>query len=235
MPELHLGDLTVDVVFKNIKNVHLSVYPPTGRVRISAPSAMPMETVRLFAISRVGWIRKQQRRQQGQARETPREYLERESHELWGRRYLLRVIEGVERSAVQLSHRQIELHVPTGADQAQRAAVLDQWYRQALRAAVAKSLPVWEQRLGVTVERFFIQRIKTQWGGSRPETRTIRLNLELAKKDRECLEYVLLHELAHFQVSHHGEAFVALLDQHMPNWRQVKQHLNALPLGALDG
>jgi len=228
--ELRLGDIAVDVVLKDIKNVHLSVYPPTGRVRISAPCSMSLETIRLFAISRLGWIKRQQRKQRAQERETPREYIERESHYLWGRRYLLRLVDDASRSYVAIDHRHIELGVPSGADAAKRQAVLDSWYREELRSATAELIAKWQERLGVEVERFFIQRMKTKWGGSSPGRRTIRLNLELAKKDPECLDYVVLHEMAHFLVPNHSEGFVALLDQNMPNWRHVRKHLNDLPL-----
>lgn len=232
--ELRLGDISVDVVLKDIKNVHLSVHPPTGRVRIAAPRSMPFETIRLFAISRLGWIKRQQRRQRAQDRERPREYIERESHYLWGRRYLLRVVEDAPRSYVAVDHRHIELGVPAGADTRKRQALLDSWYREELRTAASDIIQKWEHRLGVDVERFFIQRMKTKWGGSSPQRRTIRLNLELAKKDIECLDYVILHEMAHFIVPHHGDGFVALLDQHMPNWRHVRKHLNDLPLGHVE-
>lgn len=232
--ELQLGDVSVDVVFKDIKNVHLSVHPPTGRVRIAAPCSMNMDTVRLFAIAKLGWIKRQQRRQLSQKRETPREYIERESHYLWGRRYLLRVMENVPRSYVEIDHRHIELGVPKGADWERRQAVLDAWYRKELREAASVRIKAWQERLGVQVDRFFIQRMKTKWGGSSPQRRAIRLNLELAKKDIECLDYVILHELAHFIVPHHGEGFTALLDQQMPNWRHIRKHLNDLPLGHVE-
>ncbi|KPM17629.1 metal-dependent hydrolase [Citromicrobium sp. JL31] len=229
--ELQLGDLSVDVVLKDIKNVHLSVHPPTGRVRIAAPCNMSEDAIRLFAISKLGWIKRHQRRQQAQERETPREYIERESHYLWGRRYLLRIVEGASRSYVARSHRHIELGIPAGTDLEKRRAMLDGWYREELRGAAAALIDRQQQQLGVKVRRFFIQRMKTKWGGSSPQRGTIRLNLELAKKDIECLDYVILHELAHFIVPDHSEGFITLLDQHMPNWRQVKKHLNDLPLG----
>lgn len=229
--ELQLGDLSVDVVLKDIKNVHLSVHPPTGRVRIAAPCNMSEDAIRLFAISKLGWIKRHQRRQQAQERETPREYIERESHYLWGQRYLLRVVEGASRSYVARSHRHIELGIPAGADLEKRRAMLDGWYREELRGAAAALIDRRQQQLGVKLRRFFIQRMKTKWGGSSPQRGTIRLNLELAKKDIECLDYVILHELAHFIVPDHSEGFITLLDQHMPNWRQVKKHLNDLPLG----
>jgi predicted metal-dependent hydrolase len=219
------------VVFKDIKNVHLSVHPPTGRVRIAAPRGMTLDTIRLFAISKLGWIKRQQSRQRAQERERPREYIERESHYLWGKRYLLRVIEDSPRGYVVVDRRNIELGAPKGANAERRRAILGAWYRRKLRESASALIKTWQQRLGVKVDRFFIQRMKTKWGGSSPQRRTMRLNLELAKKDIECLDYVILHELAHFIVPNHSEGFVALLDRHMPNWGHVRKHLNDLPLG----
>lgn len=230
--ELQLGELSIDVVFKDIKNVHLSVYPPTGRVRIAAPCSMTIDTIRLFAISKLGWIKRQQRRQCAQERETPRDYIERESHYLWGRRYLLRIVDNAPRNYIAIDHRHIELGIREDAGRQKRQAVLDGWYREELRSAASELIAKWQDRLGVEVDRFFIQRMKTKWGGSTPQRRTIRLNLELAKKDIECLDYVILHEMAHFIVPNHSGGFVTLLDQHMPNWRHVRKHLNDLPLPA---
>lgn len=229
--ELQLGEISINVVFKNIKNVHLSVHPPTGRVRISAPNDMNFEAIRLYAVSKLGWIKRQQRRQRSQERETPREFIERESHYLWGRRYLLRIVENVPRSYVEVSHRHIELGVPKGGDIHKRRAILDNWYRSELRKVASEKIQVWQECLGVEVERFFIQRMKTKWGGSNPERRTVRFNLELAKKPIECLDYIVLHELVHFNVPNHSEGFTALMDKYMPNWRHVRKHLNDLPLG----
>lgn len=153
----------------------------------------------------------------------------------WGRRYLLRVVESGSRSYVARSHRHIELGIPSGADFEQRRAVLDSWYREELRGAASALIDRRQQQLGVELRRFFIQRMKKKWGGSSPQRGTIRLNLELAKKDIECLDYVILHELAHFIVPDHGEGFIALLDHHMPNWRHIRKHLNDLPLPAEGG
>lgn len=175
--QLQLGDLSIEVVLKDIKNVHLSVHPPTGRVRIAAPSDMPLDNIRLFAISRLAWIKRQQRKMCAQERESPREYVERESHYLWGRRYLLTIVENSPRSYVAINHRQIEIGVPNEADLDKRRAVLDVLYREALRDAASVLISKWQDRLGVEVSRFFIQGMKTKWGGSSPQRRTIRLNL----------------------------------------------------------
>jgi len=228
--ELNIGGIPVDVVFKDIKNVHLSVYPPTGRVRISAPSRMTIENVRLFAISKLGWIKKQQGKLLSQERETPREFLERESHYAWGRRYLLRVEETDGHAGVDIRHRDMALHVEPGASVQRRQELVDDWYRRELRQAAAPLIHKWEIALELQVSRFFVQRMKTKWGSSNPALRTIRLNLELAKKAPECLDYVVLHEMLHFIVPNHSNRFQALLDEKMPGWRHVRQGLNEAPL-----
>jgi predicted metal-dependent hydrolase len=230
LTELEIGDVTVDVVFKDIKNVHLSVYPPTGRVRVAAPSHMNLDTVRLFAISKIAWIRKNQRKIRAQERETPREFLERESHYLWGRRYLLRIEDHYDREDVLLGHKTIEMNVPKGASLEQKRDLLLSWYRDELRAASKPVIAQFEQQLGVQVQRFFIQRMRTKWGSSNPSNRSIRLNLDLARFDPECLRYVILHEIGHFLVPNHNAHFIALLDRHMPGWRPIRAKLNYGPL-----
>jgi predicted metal-dependent hydrolase len=231
MPQLQLGDIAVDVVLKDIKNVHLSVYPPTGRVRISAPEGMSIDTIRLFAIAKLDWIKLQQQKQLGQDRESAREYLDRESHYVWGRRYLLRVVEADARSSVQLEHDTLVLAVRSAADVAARQATLSEWYRQILKAEVQPLLAAWEPRLGVTVSDVFVQQMKTKWGSCNPSTRTIRLNTELAKKPAECLEYIVLHEMVHLLEPRHNPRFVALMSQFMPSWEHYRRTLNRLPVG----
>ena len=225
---LEIGEVSVDVVFKDIKNVHLSVYPPTGRVRISAPCRMTIENVRLFAISKLGWIKKQQGKLLSQERETPREFLERESHYVWGRRYLLRLEEGA--AGVELRHRDIVLHIGSESTPRRRQEVIDEWYRRELRIAALPLIHKWEVALELQLSRFFVQRMKTKWGSSNPTLRTIRLNLELAKKSAECLDYVVLHEMLHFLVPDHSARFQVLLDEKMPGWRHVRRTLNEAPL-----
>jgi predicted metal-dependent hydrolase len=227
---LKIGEVAIDVVFKDIRNVHLSVYPPEGRVRIAAPEKMSLDSIRVFAISRIGWIRKQQQKFLAQEREAPREYLERESHYLWGKRYLLTIVEGASRSSVNLGHRTIELTIPQGTTQDKKRLMLDELYRSELRKAASPIIQKWEENLEVRVERLFIQRMKTKWGSSNPSRRTIRLNLELAKHNVDCLNYVILHEIAHFIAPNHKERFVDILSYHLPNWRQIQRNLNAAPL-----
>ncbi|MBU1699646.1 MAG: M48 family metallopeptidase [Candidatus Eisenbacteria bacterium] len=228
--QLKLGDIVVDVVLKDIKNVHLSVYPPTGRVRISAPRRMSMETIRVFAISKLGWIKQKQKKLREQERETPREYLDRESHYLWGKRYLLVVAESNAPPSIELKHDRMLLRVRPGTDAYRRQALVEGWYREQIRKAVPLLLARWQPLMKVRVERFFVRRMKTRWGSCNRKARTIRLNTELAKKPAECLEYVVVHELAHLLEPTHNARFVALMDQFMPNWRVHREALNRLPI-----
>ena len=228
--QIQLGDMAVAVVRKDIKNVHLSVHPPTGRVTIAAPAHMAMDTIRVFAISKLAWIRQQQAKLQEQEREAPREYLDRESHYLWGKRYMLKLIEMDQAPAIELKHRKMHLHVRPGTSQAKCQAIVDEWYRQQLRLAAMPLIATWEARLGVKVERVFVQRMKTKWGSCNHHARTIRLNTDLSKKPPDCLEYLVVHELAHFLEPSHNARFVSLMDRHMPKWRSHQDALNRLPV-----
>ena len=230
MAQLNLGEISVDVVFKDIKNVHLSVYPPTGRVRISAPARMKLDSIRIFAISKLDWIKRQQTKLRGQERETPREYLERESHYLWGRRYLLRVVEEDAVPGVELAHRAMILRVRPQATEEKKEAIVAQFYRAQIGEAVSSLISKWTALMGVTVERLYVRQMKTKWGSCNPRARAIRLNTELAKKPKHCLEYILVHELAHFFEPHHGDRFVRSMDKFMPQWRQYREELNRHPL-----
>jgi hypothetical protein len=227
---LDLGEIAVDVTFKNIKNVHLSVYPPAGRVRISAPMRMSLDTVRVFAISKLVWIKQQQRKIREQERETPREYLNLESHYLWGRRYLLSVIEGNLHPTIEVQHSKLLLHVPLKTTEEKKQEVVAQWYRNQLKAAVPAVIARWSPVLEVTVNGFYVQHMKTRWGSCNHCAGTIRLNTELAKKPKGCLEYVVVHEMAHLLEPTHNARFIALMERFMPNWRIRRDHLNQLPV-----
>jgi predicted metal-dependent hydrolase len=230
MAQLDVGGVAVDVVLKNIKNVHLSVYPPTGKVRISAPLGMKLETIRVFAVSKISWIRSQQHKVLVQGRETPREYLERESHYLWGKRYLLQVIDSNAAASVEIDHNRLVLRVRQGATEQRKADVLDGWYREQIKNAVLPLIAQWEKRLGISVGRFHVQRMKTRWGSCNAASGSIRLNTDLAKKPRACLEYILVHEMAHFREQSHNAVFTGLMDSLLPNWRLTRDELNSLPL-----
>jgi predicted metal-dependent hydrolase len=227
---LKLGEIMVEVVQKDIKNVHLSVYPPHGRVKISAPSRMSADTIRVFAISKIGWIKQQQTKLRGQEREAPREYLDRESHYVWGKRYLLKLIESDSPPAITLKPRWMVMSVRPGTDDTKKRTILEDWYREQIKQAVPPLLAKWEPVLGVRVERFFVQRMKTKWGSCSPERHGIRLNTELARKPPECLEYIVVHEMAHLIVRRHNDKFGSLLAGCLPHWRQLRQMLNGAPL-----
>jgi predicted metal-dependent hydrolase len=228
--KIELGDITVDVVLKDIKNVHLSVYPPAGRVRIAAPKRMSLDTIRVFAISKLDWIKQQQAKLRAQERETPREFLDRESHYIWGRRYLLTVIENDAPPAIELKHRRMILRVRPGTDQDKREALVEGWYREQLKEAVPPLLERWEPLLDVKAKQWFVQRMKTKWGSCNHRSGTIRLNTELAKKPPECLEYIVVHELVHLLEPTHNARFIALMDRFMPKWQLHREELNRLPL-----
>ena len=228
--QLRLGDIAVDVVLKDIKNVHLSVYPPTGRVRISAPHRMKLGTIRLFAISKLSWIKQQQTKLREQERETPREYLDRESHYVWGKRYLLKLIEEPSAPRIELKHNKLILRVNQGANHDRKEDVVAQWYREQIKAAVPTLIAKWEPTVGVNVQRVFVQKMKTKWGSCNPASRSVRLNTDLAKKPRECLEYIVVHEMVHMLEPTHNAHFVALMDQLIPHWRVCRDELNRLPV-----
>lgn len=228
--ELELGEIGVDVILKDIENVHLSVHPPSGRVRIAAPERMSMDTIRLYAISKLGWIKKQRRRLQEQERETPREYLERESHYIWGKRYLLTVVEANEPASIELKHDRMILLTRPGSDAAKRRQVVEDWYRQQVKTATVDLIAKWEPKIDVSVAGFYVRRMKTRWGSCNSQARTIRLNTDLAKKSRECLEYIVVHEMIHILEPTHNERFQALMSQFLPDWKHRRQVLNRSPV-----
>ena len=229
-----LGKIAVDVIHKDIKNIHLSVYPPAGTVRISAPLRISLDTLRIFAISRIGWIKQQQRKLREQERETPREYIDRESHYVWGKRYLLRVIEGDEAPSVELKHSRMILRVRPGTDELKKRTIVEEWYREQLKKAVPPLIAKWEPLMHVKVGRFFVRRMKTKWGSCNHGARSIRLNTDLAKKPRECLEYIVVHEMLHLIEPTHNARFVALMDQFMTKWQFYREQLNRLPVNHED-
>ncbi|MCB4361854.1 M48 family metallopeptidase [Quatrionicoccus australiensis] len=228
--QIDLGNLQIEVLRKKIKNLHLSVLPPLGRVRIAAPGHMNLDTIRVFVISRLSWIKAQQRKMQVQQREAPREYVDRESHYVWGRRYLLKRVELEAASAIELKHSKLVLQVRPGTNELRSREILDAWYREQIRAAVPELIAKWEPVLGVKVGRVFVQRMKTRWGSCNPATGAIRLNTDLAKKPAECLEYIVVHEMTHLLEPSHNARFVSLMALFMPQWQHLRDELNALPV-----
>lgn len=223
-----VSGLQVEIVRKNIKNLHLGVYPPGGRVRVAAPLRVSNDAVRLAVIGKLGWIRRQQMRFDHQPRESAREMVSGESHYFLGNRYRLRVMpdaEGKQWVAVP-NKTTIELHVHTDADVAVRQRVLAKWYRVQLRALLGPLMEKWQERLEVRATTYGIKKMKTKWGTCNAEARRVWINLELAKKSSDCLEYVVAHELVHLLVRHHDDAFVAIMDKHLPRWRSIREELN---------
>ena len=234
MEQLKLGNITVDVVQKNIKNIHLSVYPPAGRVRISAPTRMDLATIRVFVISKLSWIKKQQTRLRNQEREAQREFINRESHYFNGKRYLLKVTERDAAPKVVLKHSAIELYVRPETDAVKRKSILDEWYRRKLKETVPSLIEKWKKKMNVQVKEFGIKKMKTKWGTCNRQAKRIWLNLELAKKPAECLEYIVVHEMVHLLERNHNDRFIALMTEFMPKWRFYKDELNRLPVSHVD-
>jgi predicted metal-dependent hydrolase len=222
----------VQVVRKAIKNLHLGVYPPAGRVRVAAPMAMNDAAVRLAVVRKLGWIRRQRAAFEAQPRQSKREMVTGESHYYLGRRYRLRVVDHQRAGSVVLRHGTVlELQVRGEPDAAGRERVLLRWYRERLRDLVPSMLAKWERMLGVRVAEWGIKRMKTRWGGCNRDSRRVWLNLELAKKPVKCVEYVVVHELVHLLVRHHDDRFIALMNQHLPSWRHRRREMAAAPLG----
>lgn len=229
--ELHVSGLRVSVVRKGIKNLHLGVYPPDGRVRVAVPLTVSDEAVRIAVISKLRWIRRQQAAFEGQARQSRREMLAGESHYYLGRRYRLAVSTTQGKSEVTIRNRNtLELCGSPSMTPEQRERVLAHWYRERLRALASPLIERWQGILGVTVEEWGIKKMKTKWGSCNANARRIWLNLELVKKPPECLEYLIVHELTHLLVRHHDDRFHALMDKHLPRWQAIRKILNAAPL-----
>ena len=232
---MHVGEVAVDVVRKNIKNLHIGVYPPAGRVRVAAPVGLGDDAVRLAVVTRLAWIQKRRARFIAQHRQSEREFVTGESHYFEGRRYRLDVVEGAARPSVRLRNRTVmELRVPPGADRKRKKTMLHRWYRRELNARLPSLRKEWEAKVGVTVRELRIRRMKTLWGSCNAEAGRIWLNLELAKKPPTCLTFVLVHEMVHLLERHHNNRFTALMDAVMPQWRTYRDELNREPLAHED-
>lgn len=229
---IQVGEISLEVTRKAIKNVHLSVHPPDGRVTLSAPTNTRLEVARAYAISKLGWIRAQQQKLRDQARESPRAFIERESHYLWGRRYLLTVVELDAKPSVTIDHKRITLRVRPNSDHAKRATVIHDWHKSLLHMFIPPLIQKWESKLGVKVVAYFLQRMKTKWGSCNHKAGHIRLNTELVKKPKDLVEYVVVHEMLHLVEPTHSDQFTALLSKYYPTWREARAELNDLPLTA---
>jgi predicted metal-dependent hydrolase len=235
MPQIDVNGLIVDVVRKDIKNLHLAVYPPDGRVRVAAPLRVSDEAVRLAVIARLGWIKRQQMKFHAQERESRHEYVNGESHYFLGNRYLLNVIEdGGPGKVVIRTKKKIDLYARPHSTRVQRERILLAWYRTYLREAVPPLIEKWQKIIGVEVAEWGIKQMKTKWGTCNIEKRRIWINLELAKKSESCLELIVAHEIVHLLERHHNERFMELLNKFLPKWRLYRAELNRAPLGHAD-
>lgn len=231
MHQIEVSNIIIDVIRKDIKNMHLAVYPPTGRIRIAAPLRINDEAIRLFAISKIAWIKRQQRKFQEQDRETNREYSTRESHYFLGKRYLLNVMEQNAAPKVILRNKTyIDLFLRPGASVEKREEIMNEWYRAELKKLIPPIIKKYEKQLGVECNDWGVKQMKTKWGTCNIEKKRIWVNLELAKKPIICLEYIILHELIHLIERHHNDNFLAYMEKYMPQWKYHKDELNRLPV-----
>ena len=229
---IKIGELDIHLTRKGIKNLHISVMPPNGQVRVSAPDAMTETAIRMAVIHRIPWIRRQQTAFAKQERQSAREMVNGETHYLWGRRYRLEAIESdtLKSQTIKLKSGKLILTVNTGASDEVKLKLLTEYYRGRLKARAPDLIDKWSKKTGVTISDWQIRKMKTKWGSCNIEEGNIRLNLDLAKKPLPCLEYIILHELLHFKERQHNDRFKALLDIHMPDWRSRRDLLNQMPL-----
>jgi len=227
---LEVKGLSITLTRKAVKNAHLSVHPPDGRISLVAPIGTRTAVANSFILTKIAWIKQQQEELARQERETPRENIARESHYLWGKRYLLQVREADEKPHVYYDHKNLILTVRPEATAEKRAEVMYEWYKGLLHEAIPPLIFKWEKQLQVSVEAYFLQKMKTKWGSCNYKKRHIRINTELVKKPKDLLEYIIVHEMAHLIVSNHSEEFIQILDQHYPNWRDARKELNDLPI-----
>jgi len=230
MPHLELGDLDVEVVLKDIKNLHLRVYPPSGHVRISAPRRMSLDRIRAFALSKLDWIRRRQAKLREEERQTRFDYRDQEIHQVWGEPCVLVVSESDEGPTVELKEGRLFLRVEPQTGKEKRKALIEAWYRQELGKALPPLLARWQPLLGVNIARVSLRQMKTLWGSCSPKARTLRINTELAKKPVECLEYIVVHELTHLMEPSHNARFARLMDRSLPRWRDYRKVLNHRPV-----
>lgn len=235
MEHITVSNIKIDVVRKDIKNIHLAVYPPTGRVRIAAPLKVNEDAIRLFAVAKLGWIKRNQRKFEAQERIPQREYRERESHYFQGRRYLLNIIETEATPKVVLKNKKfLELHVKPDTPIIKRHEILTEWYRVQLKKQIPSIIEKWEKVLKIKVEDWKVQQMKTKWGSCNIEKKRIWVNLELAKKPEHCLEYIIVHEMVHLLERKHNDRFLYYMETHLPNWKSLKVELNRLPVSHAD-
>lgn len=229
---LTISGIDVDVVYKDIKNLHIGVYPPAGDVRVAAPNRLDDDQVRLALVQRLPWIKRQRATLTDAPRQSEREMVSGESHYVWGRRLRLKVVTRPGRVIFEVDGDRLVCYCPDGASANERRRALDGWYRQQLRRDLPNHLAKWALDLDVEVSKWSIRRMKTKWGSYSRRSGQVTFNLELAKKHPDCLEYIVVHELAHYREGTHGDRFVRLMDSHLPDWRTRQAHLNSAPLSS---
>lgn len=230
MSTIEIGSIVMQINRKDIKNLYINVLPPDGRIRLSVPQNMSDIALRMAVSSRIAWIKKQQNVFAKQARQSDREMVSGESHYIWGKRYRLSIIERKGKHEIKVGCGWLYLYVNTSTLAENRTLVLNSFYREELKRRIVELLPIWESKLGVSVDSWGVKKMKTKWGSCNTQQKRIWLNLELAKKPVECLEYVLVHELIHILERKHNDLFKQYMDNHLPDWRQRKDLLNAMPL-----
>lgn len=228
MGKITVGNIDIELIRKKIKNLHLSVYPPDGRVRLAVPEQMDDEAVRIFAVSKLAWINKQRSKLATQETQTEREFVSGESHYFLGSKYLLNIIETTGKQHVELrNNKYLDLHARSGSSAENREKILSEWYRQRLKVIIPPLIEKWEKIIGVNVNNFGIKLMKTRWGTCNIRDRRIWINLELAKKNLRCIEYIVVHEMVHLLERYHNDNFKAYMTKFLPNWRSIKDELNS--------
>lgn len=234
MENLTINDIEVEIQKKNIKNLHLSVLPPKGKVRVSAPNSMNDDAIRIFIITKIGWIKKQQEKYKNQPRQCEREYVSGESVYLWGKRYRLDVVYSNVCNNVKIKGNKLIFQVREASTTEQHENVLNDWYRKNIKEEIPQLLEKWQKIIGVTASDWGVKNMKTRWGTCNIEDKRIWLNLQLVKKPFECLEYVMVHELVHLLEKNHNKIFISYMDEFLPNWRKIKEELNSLILDYME-
>jgi predicted metal-dependent hydrolase len=229
---MNIAGIDIELVQKDIKNIHLAVYPPDGRVRLAAPKDVNEKTLELYVASKLAWIKRQQRKFAKVERQSEREYVSRETHYIYGKRYILKVHKHSTKhkrnsKVLFTSMNTIDMYVNVDTSKEQRAVILKRWHKSTLIWALADLIPKWEKILDVNVNKVRVQQLKTKWGSCNPDTRNLMFNLELIKKSKECIEYVVLHELLHLKERTHNERFKSYLDRYMPRWQHIRDELNS--------
>ena len=230
--DIQFKEISIKVIRKDIKNSHLSVYPPNGRVILVTPKKTRYEVARAYAVSKIKWIRTQQAKFKGQIREYPRKFINRESHQLWGRYYLMKVDYKNEKPSVTLSNKYIVLTVRPGFGLIKRAKVIHDWHKTLLNSFIPLLIKKWEKKLNVKVSNYSLQKMKTKWGSCNKASARIRFNTELVKKPKDLVEYIVVHEMIHLIESKHNDRFIKILNKYYPFWRDARSELNKLPLAA---